>query len=238
MKGTPRPKRTMKFMDSVVHAWPAMTRSPSFSRSGSSTTMIMRPALSSSRASGIEAKGDAIGFILRGERRGRRSRPDAGWKPALHLAPSPRFADLSRRERRRAWWTPSPRFADLSRGERRRRWWAPSPRFADLSRWERRRRWWAPSPRFADLSRWERRCRWPAPSPRFADLSRRGEETRVVDALTPLRGPLPEGEETRVAGALTPLRGPLPGGEGMRGSAWVWAWSSPRRSTGRSGGRQ
>jgi len=45
----------MKFIASGVQASPAMIRSPSFSRSGSSTTTIMRPRFISSIASGMLA---------------------------------------------------------------------------------------------------------------------------------------------------------------------------------------
>ena len=48
---SPRPWVTMKLMISGVTNWAAMVKSPSFSRSSSSTRMIMRPARISARAS-------------------------------------------------------------------------------------------------------------------------------------------------------------------------------------------
>ena len=50
----------MKLMASGVINSAAIVRSPSFSRSSSSTTTIMRPALSSSMAVSIEAKTDDL----------------------------------------------------------------------------------------------------------------------------------------------------------------------------------
>src|SRR5690242_5216961 len=52
----PRPCRAIKLIASGVTNWAAMVRSPSFSRSSSSTTTSMRPARISSIASGIVAK--------------------------------------------------------------------------------------------------------------------------------------------------------------------------------------
>ena len=49
----PQPLRTMKLIASGVTFSAAMTRSPSFSRFSSSTSTIIRPARSSSRASSI-----------------------------------------------------------------------------------------------------------------------------------------------------------------------------------------
>ena len=54
MQIMPRPCLAMKFMASGVQALAAMVRSPSFSRSASSTTMTNRPALNSSTASSTE----------------------------------------------------------------------------------------------------------------------------------------------------------------------------------------
>ena len=51
----PRPKRAMKLMASGVTWSAASTRSPSFSRSSSSTRMTIRPAASSATSSGIGA---------------------------------------------------------------------------------------------------------------------------------------------------------------------------------------
>src|SRR3990172_8262410 len=51
----PRPKRVMKLIASGVTACAAITRSPSFSRSSSSTTMTRRPRRISSIASGMVA---------------------------------------------------------------------------------------------------------------------------------------------------------------------------------------
>ena len=51
----PRPYLAMKFTASGVIASAAIMKSPSFSRSSSSTTMIIFPALMSSMASGIPA---------------------------------------------------------------------------------------------------------------------------------------------------------------------------------------
>src|SRR5262249_34842337 len=53
-----------KLMASGVTFSAATTRSPSFSRSSSSTRTIMRPALSSSRISGIGVKGIACGSCV------------------------------------------------------------------------------------------------------------------------------------------------------------------------------
>ena len=50
---SPRPKRAMKLMVSAVTWSAATTRSPSFSRSSSSTRMTMRPAANSVNSSGI-----------------------------------------------------------------------------------------------------------------------------------------------------------------------------------------
>ncbi len=54
---SPRPCFVMKFTASGVAASAAMTRSPSFSRSSSSATMIIRPLRMSSRASSTRSKG-------------------------------------------------------------------------------------------------------------------------------------------------------------------------------------
>ena len=56
---SPLPCIAMKLMASGVTSSAAMVRSPSFSRSSSSTTTIMRPALSSSRAVSISANGNS-----------------------------------------------------------------------------------------------------------------------------------------------------------------------------------
>src|SRR6185312_11735530 len=53
----PRPKRAMKLIVSGVTFSAAIVRSPSFSRSASSTTITMRPARISSTASSIDANG-------------------------------------------------------------------------------------------------------------------------------------------------------------------------------------
>src|SRR5688572_21899513 len=53
----PRPCRAMKLMASGVTMSAAMVRSPSFSRSSSSTTMTIRPARICSTASGAEMWG-------------------------------------------------------------------------------------------------------------------------------------------------------------------------------------
>jgi len=55
---SPRPKVAMKFTISGVAFSAAAKRSPSFSLSSSSTTMIMRPARSSSKASSTEQNTD------------------------------------------------------------------------------------------------------------------------------------------------------------------------------------
>src|SRR3970282_1581442 len=52
---SPRPKRAMKLICAGVIFWAATVRSPSFSRSSSSTTMIIRPWRIASTASSIEA---------------------------------------------------------------------------------------------------------------------------------------------------------------------------------------
>jgi hypothetical protein len=53
MQMSPRPSFAMKLMASGVTCSASMARSPSFSREGSSTRMIMRPARSSARISGM-----------------------------------------------------------------------------------------------------------------------------------------------------------------------------------------
>src|ERR1700722_8167508 len=53
----PRPNFDRKLIACGEHSSAARTRSPSFSRSSSSTRTIMRPARSSSRISGMGAKG-------------------------------------------------------------------------------------------------------------------------------------------------------------------------------------
>src|SRR5947209_1531882 len=53
----PRPSRAMKLIASGVTFSAASVRSPSFSRSSSSTTIIMRPARNSSSAVGTSVKG-------------------------------------------------------------------------------------------------------------------------------------------------------------------------------------
>src|SRR5688572_3308976 len=53
----PRPWRAMKLMASGLTMSAAMVRSPSFSRSSSSTTMTMRPARICSTASGTDRWG-------------------------------------------------------------------------------------------------------------------------------------------------------------------------------------
>ena len=58
----PRPKRAMKLMISGVTTSAATTRSPSFSRSSSSTRMTIRPALSSATIS--------VTGLMAGERAG------------------------------------------------------------------------------------------------------------------------------------------------------------------------
>ena len=57
---SPRPCTAMKLIASGVMASAAMVRSPSFSRSSSSTTTSMRPARKSSSASGMDANGISI----------------------------------------------------------------------------------------------------------------------------------------------------------------------------------
>ena len=54
----PRPYRAMKLIASGVTFSAAIVRSPSFSRSSSSTTMIIRPARMASTASSIRANGE------------------------------------------------------------------------------------------------------------------------------------------------------------------------------------
>ncbi len=54
----PRPYRAMKLIASGVTFSAAIVRSPSFSRSSSSTTMTIRPARNASIASSIRANGD------------------------------------------------------------------------------------------------------------------------------------------------------------------------------------
>jgi hypothetical protein len=59
----PRPCVAMKLMTSGVTCWAAMVRSPSFSRSSSSTTTTIRPARKSAIASGMELNGlGSLGF--------------------------------------------------------------------------------------------------------------------------------------------------------------------------------
>ena len=58
----PRPWVAMKLTASGVIFSAAMTRSPSFSRSSSSVTMIMRPARSSARTSSMESNCGALGI--------------------------------------------------------------------------------------------------------------------------------------------------------------------------------
>ena len=53
MQIRPLPWLAMKFMFSVVQYWAAQMKSPSFSRSGSSVTMMTWPACNSSNASSI-----------------------------------------------------------------------------------------------------------------------------------------------------------------------------------------
>ena len=60
---SPRPNLAMKLMASGVTFSAARVRSPSFSRSSSSTTTIMRPARISSIASGTSVNG-CWGLIL------------------------------------------------------------------------------------------------------------------------------------------------------------------------------
>jgi hypothetical protein len=60
MQITPLECRTMNAIASGVTFSAAMIRSPSFSRSASSTTITTRPARMSSTASGIVANGDPI----------------------------------------------------------------------------------------------------------------------------------------------------------------------------------
>src|SRR2546428_832556 len=57
---SPRPYRAMKLMASGVIFSAAIVRSPSFSRSSSSTTMIICPARMASTASSMPANGDAF----------------------------------------------------------------------------------------------------------------------------------------------------------------------------------
>ena len=56
---SPRAWRAMKLTASAVMQSAAITRSPSFSRSGESTTTTMRPARISSRASSTVANGES-----------------------------------------------------------------------------------------------------------------------------------------------------------------------------------
>src|SRR3954468_12839364 len=60
----PRPYLAMKLITSGVTFSAAIVRSPSFSRSSSSTTMIMRPSRMASMAFSIGANGDAVFFLL------------------------------------------------------------------------------------------------------------------------------------------------------------------------------
>ena len=62
---SPRPCVAMKAIDSGVTNCAAIVRSPSFSRSASSTTTTKRPERMSSIASSIVAKGDAVSAGLR-----------------------------------------------------------------------------------------------------------------------------------------------------------------------------
>ena len=59
----PRPNFAMKLMASGVANSAAMVRSPSFSRSSSSTRMIILPCLSSATASSTEQRGMAVSFL-------------------------------------------------------------------------------------------------------------------------------------------------------------------------------
>src|SRR4029450_2235667 len=58
MQIRPRPNLAMKLIASGVIFSAAMVRSPSFSRSSSSTTMIIRPWRNAATASSMDANGD------------------------------------------------------------------------------------------------------------------------------------------------------------------------------------
>ena len=60
---SPRPYFAMKLMASGVTAWAAIVRSPSFSRSTSSTRMTIRPAFISLMASLVDIS-DIINYFL------------------------------------------------------------------------------------------------------------------------------------------------------------------------------
>src|SRR6202020_2442684 len=75
---SPRPYLAMKLIASGVTNSAASVRSPSFSRSSSSTTTIMRPDLNSARAPGTSVNGglDCMTGILRQlDARGKKRRP-------------------------------------------------------------------------------------------------------------------------------------------------------------------
>jgi hypothetical protein len=63
----PRPKRAMKLMASGVTWSAASTRSPSFSRSSSSTRMTMRPARISATMSSTGEMGAGVRGVFMGE---------------------------------------------------------------------------------------------------------------------------------------------------------------------------
>ena len=64
MQSSPRPCVIMKFTASGVTLSAAMTKSPSFSRSGASTTMTISPRAMASTACSIEANISGTGFSV------------------------------------------------------------------------------------------------------------------------------------------------------------------------------
>ena len=85
MQMRPRPYRAMKLMASGVIFSAAIVRSPSFSRSSSSTTMIIRPSRIASIASSIGANGD-FGDLRRFLLQSSRPLRAPAWTPALERA--------------------------------------------------------------------------------------------------------------------------------------------------------
>ena len=75
---SPRPSRDMKLMTSGVANSAAIVRSPSFSRSSSSQTTTMRPALMSAIASSTVANGDAVFIVPPASPRTSPTRPPRG----------------------------------------------------------------------------------------------------------------------------------------------------------------
>ncbi len=91
----PRPCVAMKLMISGVTCWAAMVRSPSFSRSSSSTRMIIRPLRISSMASSVLQMGMATSGYATPPRAGAAFWSlirNAGYVPAVRQVPAVRHA--------------------------------------------------------------------------------------------------------------------------------------------------